>query len=49
MAFLPVLASFLSTTLHPVTSSNMIKFTLSKVVDMFSDLPERDPHFLVLP
>ncbi|XDB59015.1 hypothetical protein AB1E18_012420 [Capra hircus] len=44
-----VLASFLPTTLHPVTSSSMIKFTLSKVVDMFSDLPERDPHFLVLP
>ncbi|KAM7234587.1 hypothetical protein CapIbe_014745 [Capra ibex] len=44
-----VLASFLSTTLHPVTSSSMIKFTLSKVVDMFSDLPEQDAHFLVLP
>ena len=49
MAFLPVLASVLSTTLYPVTPSSMIKFTLSKVVDMFSDLPERDPHFLVLP
>ncbi|KAI4536465.1 hypothetical protein MG293_013857 [Ovis ammon polii] len=44
-----VLASVLPTTLHPVTSSSMIKFTLSKVVDMFSDLPERDTHFLVLP
>ena len=49
MAFLPVLASVLSTTLYPVTPSSMIKFTLSKVVDMFSDFPERDPHFLVLP
>lgn len=49
MAFLPVLASLLPTTLHPVASSSMIKFTLSKVVDMFSDLPERDTHFLVLP
>ncbi|KAG5198918.1 hypothetical protein JEQ12_007514 [Ovis aries] len=44
-----VLASLLPTTLHPVASSSMIKFTLSKVVDMFSDLPERDTHFLVLP
>ncbi|KAG5198911.1 hypothetical protein JEQ12_007507 [Ovis aries] len=44
-----VLASVLPTTLHPVTSSSMIKFTLSKVVDMFSDLPEQDTHFLVLP
>ncbi|KAM7234577.1 hypothetical protein CapIbe_014735 [Capra ibex] len=44
-----VLDSVLSTTLHPVTSSSMIKFTLSKVVDMFSDLPERDTQFLVLP
>ncbi|KAM7224798.1 hypothetical protein CapIbe_024121 [Capra ibex] len=44
-----VLDSVLSTTLHPVTSSSMIKFTLSKVVDVFSDLPERDTHFLVLP